>query len=255
MATVSAAPRTTRDVLRSSQRGAAASCVEFGFGVVWHGPAGRGPARYVPVRRGVVRYGMVRRWCGLARRGMVRLGAVRSGAASRDRGLRDKQMTQAQFVKSPRIEADVQLLLGKFRDVLCDGRVIRHEEIEAAIALSRKDHRYRTVTNGWRRVLMDEQRVFLDGRSALGQGFKALTPDDMIRYSNKRVRAIGRMLKKAIAVASLPHPSELREDQTRLYQARLLTAIHQLEGTHRRVVLDLSKALQPPRALPRASGA
>jgi hypothetical protein len=156
------------------------------------------------------------------------------------------------FTKSPRIEADVQMLLGRFRDLLPDGRVIRHEEIEEPLTLSRKDSRYKTVTDRWRRLLMEEQRVFLDGRSALGQGFKALTPDDMIRYSNKRVRSVGRLLKKAIEVASLPHPSELREDQTRLYQARLLTAIHQLDSAHRRVVVDLTTALRPPRALPRA---
>jgi len=162
-------------------------------------------------------------------------------------------MTDARFTRSPRIEADVQLLVGRFRDLLPDGRVIRHEDIEQPLGLSRKDSRYQTVTNRWRRVLMEEQRVFLDGRSALGHGFKALTPDDMIRFSNKRVRSVGRLLKKAIEVASLPHPSELRENETRLYQARLLTAIHQLDSAHRRVVVDLTAALRPPRALPRGA--
>jgi hypothetical protein len=154
--------------------------------------------------------------------------------------------------RNPRIDADVELLLGRYRDLLPDGRVISHREIESLLKLTRKQSRYRTVTNKWRRFLLQEQRVFLDGRSALGEGFIALTPDDMIRYSNKRVRQVGRILRRAIQVASLPDPSELKSSEMRNYQARLLVACEQVTMTHRHVLLDLTKALQPPRQLPRA---
>ena len=157
-----------------------------------------------------------------------------------------------QFVRNPRIEADVQLLLGRFRDLLPDGRIVAHEEVEALLQLNRKANRYQTVTTRWRRVLLDEQRIFLDGRSALGHGFKSLTPDDMVRYSNRRVRSVGRILKKAIYVAGLPDPSELSSSELRTFQARLFVACEQVLSTHRRVLVDLTKAMQPPRQLPRA---
>lgn len=159
----------------------------------------------------------------------------------------------ARFERNPRIEADVDLLLGRFRDLIPDGRVIAHEEIESLLKMNRRQSRYKTVTDRWRKTLLEEQRVFLDGRAALGAGFKALTPDDMVRYGNNRVRAVGRVLKKAIRVASLPDPSELSSTQLRTYQARLMVAAEQILQKHHHVLVDLSKAIQPARQLPRAS--
>jgi len=159
----------------------------------------------------------------------------------------------ATFQRNPRIDADVDLLLGRFRDLVPDGRVVAHEEIESLLKIGRKQSRYQTVTTKWRRVLLQEQRVFLDGRSALGRGFVSLTPDDMIRYSNKRVRQVGRMIRKAIQVASLPEPSELKNSEMRNYQARLLLACEQVAQAHRHVLVDLTKALQPARQLPRGA--
>jgi hypothetical protein len=156
--------------------------------------------------------------------------------------------------RNPRIDEDVELLLGRFRDILQDGRLIRHDEIEAVLGIRRTVSRYKTVTNKWRRILMEEQRVFLDGRSALGEGFKSLTPDDMIRYTNRRVRQMGHMLRKALQVASLPHPSELKNSEARVFQARLLVACEQIVQAHKHVLVDLAKAMKPPRALPRVVG-
>lgn len=165
----------------------------------------------------------------------------------------DAHMRPAHFQRNPRTDADVELLLGRFRDLLPDGRVIAHAEIEALLKMSRKQSRYRTVTDRWRRLLMDEQRIFLDGRSAKGAGFASLTPDEMVRFANKQVRAVGRIIKKAIAVNSLPDPSEIKNSETRNYQARLLLACEQIARTQKHVLLDLTRALQPSRQLPRAA--
>lgn len=162
-------------------------------------------------------------------------------------------MKPAQLQRNPRIDADVELLLGRFRDLIPDGRTIAHEEIETLLKLNRRQSRYHTVTNKWRRIILNEQRVFLDGRAAHGAGFVALTPDEMIRYSNRRVRQVGRILRKAIQVASLPDPSELKSSEMRNYQARLFVACEQLVRTHKHVLIDLTKALQPPRQLPRGA--
>jgi hypothetical protein len=158
----------------------------------------------------------------------------------------------AQFEKNPRIDADVQLLLGRFRDLIPDGRVIPHEEIERLIKLNRQSSRYLTVTRRWRDVEFHEHHVFLDGRAALGHGFKSLTPEEMVRYSHRTVRQVGRKLQKAIRVAALPDPSELTAD-SRIFQARLMVAVEQITSTHKRVLIDLSKAMQPPRTLPRGA--
>jgi hypothetical protein len=72
----------------------------------------------------------------------------------------------------------------------------------------------------------------------------------MIRYSHRAVRAVGRKLQKAIRIAALPDPTELSSD-ARVYQARLIVAVEQITGTHKRVLIDLSKALKPPQQLPR----
>lgn len=157
------------------------------------------------------------------------------------------------FEKNPRIEADVQLLLGRFRTLLPNGDVIAHEEIERLLKMQRRSGRYQTVTRKWRDIAFHEQHVFLDGLSAQGKGFKVLTPDEMIRFAHKRVRQVGRKLKQAIAVAALPDPSELTAG-SRIFQARLMVAVEQISSTHKRVLIDLSKALQPQRQLPRASG-
>jgi hypothetical protein len=158
------------------------------------------------------------------------------------------------ITRNPKVDADVEVLLGRFRDLIPDGRIIAHQEIESLLRIGRRQGRYQTVTNRWRRILLDEQRVFLDGRAARGQGFKVLTPDEMVRYGNAEIRAVGRKVRKAIKVASLPDPAELTTSELRNYQARLLVACHQVERDHKRVLLDLTRALQPPRALPRAQG-
>jgi hypothetical protein len=157
----------------------------------------------------------------------------------------------ARFEKNPRIDADVQLLLGRFRGLIPDGRLIAHEEIERLLKLNRRSSRYLTVTRKWRDVEFNEHHVFLDGRAALGQGFISLTPEEMIRYSHRTVRQVGRKLQKAIRVNALPDPSELTEN-SRIFQARLMVAVEQITSTHKRVLIDLSKAMKPPTPLPRA---
>ncbi len=96
------------------------------------------------------------------------------------------------IVRNPLIEADVDRLWHVFADILPDGREIRHEQIEAALRLNRAQSRYRTVVAKWRRRLFDEKRIALDGQIAQGRGFVVLTPDGMVRFGNRRVRAAGR---------------------------------------------------------------
>ncbi len=158
----------------------------------------------------------------------------------------------ARFERNPRIDTDVQLLLGRFRDLIPDGRVVAHTEIENLLRIPRRSARYLTVTRKWRDVVFNEYHVYLDGRAAHGDGFRALTPEEMVRFGHRTVRFVGRQLRKAIKVAALPDPSELSAN-SRLFQARFMVAVEQITSTHRRVLIDLSKAMQPPRQLPRGA--
>lgn len=160
-----------------------------------------------------------------------------------------KMVQVATFVREPHTDADVRLLIERCGNLLPDGRLIAHEFIEQAIRVARDTSHYLTVTKHWRRAVFEEQRVFLDGRSAGGHGFKALTPDDMVRFANREVRAIGRRLKRALIVAATPHDDEILDGNTRLYRARLLSATEQIAQAHGRIVRELSSALTPPRQI------
>lgn len=155
----------------------------------------------------------------------------------------------AKLVHQPQTDADVQLLLAHFAGILPDGRLIAHAEIEEVIHLRRHESRYHAVTKHWRRVLFEEQRVFLDGRSAEGHGFKALTPDEMVRFANREVRAIGRRLKRALLVAASPSDDEIQDPNNRVYRARLISGTQQMAQAHARVIRELSSALKPQRQL------
>lgn len=157
------------------------------------------------------------------------------------------------IAKNPRTDADVQLLLMAFPDLLPDGRRITHEQLAAVLRMQKLVSRYRTVVNRWRRIVFHERRVFLDGRIGDGTGFIALTPDNMVRFSNREVRSAGRKLKKAIAVASAPHDDELSEGMLK-YRQLLEAAATRIAQEHRSALRGITSALGPMKQLPRASG-
>lgn len=155
------------------------------------------------------------------------------------------------IAKNPSTDADVQLLLSVFPDLVPDGRRITHEQLEAALRMSKLSSRYKTVVNRWRRLIFVERRVYLDGRLGDGSGFVVLAPDEMVRYANREVRSAGRKLKKAIAVAAAPNDDELSAGM--LHYRRLLEAAAvRIAQEHKAALKDVSKALQPMKQLPRA---
>lgn len=154
--------------------------------------------------------------------------------------------------KNPKTEADIQLLMRVFPDLLPDGRCITHEQIEAVLKIPRLASRYRTVVRKWRRQLFDERHVWLDGQTAEGKGFIALTPDEMVRYGNRGVRSAGRKLKKAIVVMSAPSDGQLSEG-LRQYRQLLLAATEKIIREHRSTLREVGRALAPMKQLPRAS--
>lgn len=155
------------------------------------------------------------------------------------------------FKKDPQTDADVRHLLTVFADLLPDGRTVAHTQIEAALTANRAMPRYHTAVRKWRRVLLTEKSIYLDGVAANGAGFIALTPDEMVRFGNRGVRLAGRKLQKALAVMSVPADVALSEDMRR-YRARLSVAVEQIATHHRTALRDVTRALtQTTRTLPR----
>jgi len=161
-------------------------------------------------------------------------------------------MANMQIVRNPRTEVDVQRLCEVFPDLLPDGRQIRHEQLEALLSANRASARYRTVVQKWRKRVFEDRRVYLDGRAALGAGFIALTPDEMVNFGIKGVREVGRKLKKALAVMSAPDDAEL-DEANRRRRGILEAAVLKLAAEQRHTLRDISKALAPPMQLPRAT--
>ena len=154
--------------------------------------------------------------------------------------------------KNPQIEVDVNLLLERMSDLLPDGSVVQHAQIESLLSLRRGESRYKTVTNRWRRTIFDERGIYLDGMTAMGEGYRALTPDEMIRFANRRVRTTGRALKKALAIASAPRDDEITDGNLRAYRARLVGAVAEIAKMNTKALREIASALRPPKQLPRS---
>lgn len=152
--------------------------------------------------------------------------------------------------KNPRTNVDVDLLWKVFPDLLPDGREVTHEQIEAVLHESRLSARYRRVVAKWRRQLLNEKGVCLDGQMAHGRGFVALTPDEMVRFGNRQVRQAGRKIRKGLQVASAPDDAALSADVKR-YRGLLMTAMEKIHQSHKGMLRDVSRALAPIRQLPR----
>jgi hypothetical protein len=152
--------------------------------------------------------------------------------------------------KNPRNDVDVALLQKIFPDLLPDGREITHEQLEAALVMNRAQSRYKTVLNKWRQVLLRERGIWLDGQLAHGRGFVVLTPDEMVRFGNRSVRAAGRKFRKSLAVVSAPKDEQLSED-TRRYRGLLEAAIEKIVSENRSTIRAIGKALTPLKQLPR----
>lgn len=155
--------------------------------------------------------------------------------------------------KNPRTDVDVQLLWTVFPDLVADGRVITHEQIEAVLKESRLSARYRRVMKKWRQQLLAERAVCLDGQVAQGRGFVVLTPDEMVRFGNRKVREAGRKIRKALMVAAAPADAALSDD-VRRYRGLLMVAAEKIAAQHKTALREISTALSPQRQLPRAVG-
>lgn len=155
------------------------------------------------------------------------------------------------IVKNPRNDVDVEMLKKVFPDLLPDGREITHEQLETVLQTPRTLSRYHTVINKWRKQLLHERGLWLDGHVLHGRGFVVLEPDAMVHYANRGVRSAGRKLRKNLAIMSAPKDIELSED-TRRYRRLLEAAVVKITTENRKTLREVGRALTPPKQLPRS---
>jgi hypothetical protein len=72
-----------------------------------------------------------------------------------------------------------------------------------------------------------------------------------VRYANRRVRATGRALRKALAVASAPRDEDIVDGNLRAYRARLVIAVAEIAKSNASTIREIGAALRPPKQLPR----
>lgn len=156
------------------------------------------------------------------------------------------------ITKNPRNDVDVALLTKVFPDLLPDGREITHEQLETVLTMNRAQSRYRTVVNRWRRQLLRERGIWIDGQLAHGRGFVVLTPDEMVRCGNRGICAAGRKFRRQLAIVSAPKDEQLSADNRR-YRALLETAMVKIITENKATLRSIGTALSPMKQLPRAA--
>ena len=154
------------------------------------------------------------------------------------------------IAKGRPVKPEVDKLLKKYAGVPRDGRVITHDEISATIGIEpEKDGKrfghYNAVIQSWRKKMRNEYGVILDGRSAVGEGYRVLRADDMVKHGESEHRAAYRKVGRAVQAAALAPDNELdeigrmRRDHALLH---MQTSLRSMKGSN--------KALAAPPKLP-----
>jgi len=157
------------------------------------------------------------------------------------------------IVKSPAVESDVRLLLATFAGIEPDGRTISHDQLEAVLKMSRRQGRYRTVVNRWRKAVRATRGIVLDGISGEGRGFVALTGDDAVRIHAVRERRSGdRKYHRALSSAVAPTDEQIANPTVRVFRARFVAGLESIVRAARQMKRELMGPPKPTPQLPRA---
>jgi hypothetical protein len=153
------------------------------------------------------------------------------------------------IVTNPSVTVDVDRLVAHF-GVLESDQVLLHSEIEGVLGMPRISSRYKTVLKKFRRRVGEEQRVYIDGRHAHGDGFIVLKGDACIGWAHAQAKRSVKHINRAKWVASMPAPEELTPEK-RNFQAQLFVALDRISQGQKAALMDFSKAVAPQKTLPR----
>lgn len=136
---------------------------------------------------------------------------------------------------------DVDKLNEAFPDLVRNGRILTHQEIEVASGLVYGTNRYQTVVQAWRKRLA-KKGIILSGRKAKGKGYAVLTGDQIVDYAQEKIQHAGRKVKHAVIAVSHVPDNELSTERRRYRDQLIAQAASLLQGH-----LGFRKALAVPK--------
>jgi hypothetical protein len=113
------------------------------------------------------------------------------------------------FVNGRPTKPDVDRLMAAFGQRKRDGSVLKHEEVESVIHEERRSSRYRTVVGAWRKRMVEESGVLIDGRKTRGEGYRFLTAGEMVVYGISEVSQATRKIGRGARAVGLAPDEEL----------------------------------------------
>ncbi|MBX3703979.1 MAG: hypothetical protein KF822_09415 [Steroidobacteraceae bacterium] len=137
-------------------------------------------------------------------------------------------------------DIDVRKLEERFGDPQ-EGQEFGHDEVEAVLGLERGSNRYRTVTDAWRRRLLNQRNIEVG--AVPGVGFRCLTPAERVDGSLKGFRTGTRQqlrsVRRAAVVRTEDEGLRHKQDLLRRYGAAISAEAS-----------NMMQEIEPPKAQP-----
>lgn len=93
------------------------------------------------------------------------------------------------------------------------GEIVKYEEIEKLINVNRKSHRFKGVTNHWRKAVFDEKNILIAAER--GIGFKKLSEGEKVGQTSLHLRKAGRAVNRSYVIIGKIDTRQLSEEQRR----------------------------------------
>ena len=135
------------------------------------------------------------------------------------------------FLGSPTAPLVDKLMTAIGNGLSRDGALVTHEMVEQMIDCPRNSGRYRSVVSSWRKRLIAERGIVLDGRRSAGKGFTVLSASGMVDHGCSGLRAARRQVGRAHLVVGITPDAELdpagkvRRDHVYLQTGTVLSAL------------------------------
>lgn len=120
-----------------------------------------------------------------------------------------------------------------------EGKLITHEQYEAALGMKRTECRFKTVRKAWHTILQTEHRCVMG--SVPDKGYVRLKPDELVQHCADKEKCGFRTINRAQGRLLLADTNRITPDNRKLYSA--MTERH---AAIRLAVATSAKALKAP---------
>lgn len=139
-------------------------------------------------------------------------------------------MADALFFAGVPTKPDVQKIRERWPvESLQPGTTIPYESVAEVISVSVKSHRFKTVTNSWRKSVEPDLFIAAPG----GGVFEVLSPSGKVDLATSKMRTAGRMVRRSVTVsetvdrAALDEEAKSKLDRLQGRQAAIRAALQQ----------------------------